>query len=89
MKKYISNAFCNTKENEPVMNVLLSRSSESKLSDNQYEIIAEETLQSLTDKFETIGEITDCDSEYDVSYGVSTLFVTKQTVNLTIMCSMW
>lgn len=47
------------------------RQTSTELTPNQYEVISEETLQSLSDKFDVIAESIDCDPEYDVSYGVS------------------
>ena len=46
------------------------RQTSTDLTSNQYEVISEETLQSLSDKFDVIAESIDCDPEYDVSYGV-------------------
>lgn len=55
-----------------ILTVLLYciRQTSTDLTSNQYEVISEETLQSLSDKFDVIGESIDCDPEYDVSYGV-------------------
>lgn len=41
-----------------------------RLSANDYENIADETLDSLTEMFEDIPEKYDCDEEYDVTYNV-------------------
>ncbi|VDI13089.1 Hypothetical predicted protein, partial [Mytilus galloprovincialis] len=40
----------------------------SELSVIKYEEISEETLQSLSDKFDLLAETKDCDPEYDVAY---------------------
>lgn len=44
----------------------------SELSVIKYEEISEETLQSLSDKFDLLAETKDCDPEFDVAYAVST-----------------
>jgi len=48
-----------------------------RLSANEYEDIADESLDSLTDMFEDIAEKFDCDEEYDVMYNVRMLSVCK------------
>ncbi|XP_052101329.1 frataxin, mitochondrial-like [Mytilus californianus] len=47
----------------------------SELSVNKYEEISEETLQSLSDKFDLLAETKDCDPEYDVTYADGVLTV--------------
>ncbi|CAG2233911.1 FXN [Mytilus edulis] len=47
----------------------------SELSVNKYEEISEETLQSLSDKFDLLAETKDCDPEYDVAYADGVLTV--------------
>ena len=51
-----------------------------ELTSIEYEEIAEETLQSLSDKFDLIGDKVECDPDYDVSYGVS--FINKWKVGI-------
>lgn len=60
-----------------------------RLSANEYEHVADETLDSLTEVFEDIPERLDCDPEYDVTYNVSNTCVShKQTAGsfVVILC---
>ena len=41
------------------------------LSTNEYNAVADETLESLTELFEDLPERLQCDLEYDASYGVN------------------
>jgi len=58
-----------------------------RLSKNQYEMIADETLDSLTEMFEDIPERFNCDPEYDVAYSVIILFffLVKSSIQLKIL----
>ena len=42
-----------------------------RLTEMEYEVIADETLDSLAEMFEDLAERIDCDSDYDVLLGVS------------------
>ncbi|KAK3098420.1 hypothetical protein FSP39_019278 [Pinctada imbricata] len=46
-----------------------------ELSSNDYEVVADETLDSLTEFFEDLPERLRCDEEYDTSYGSGVLTV--------------
>lgn len=52
-----------------------------RLSANEYEDIADETLDSLTEMFEDIADKFDCDQEYDVSYNVRILIINNSTMH--------
>ena len=46
-----------------------------RLSELEYEKLADETLDSLTELFEDLPDrLSSCDSEYDVTLGVRSLF---------------
>ena len=49
---------------------VLNFSSGNELDELTFNKLAEETLESLCDLFEDLGDSDDCPSDYDVTYGV-------------------
>lgn len=43
------------------------------MSEMDYHIVADETMDSLTEAFEDIGDTLPCDPEYDAQYSVPTI----------------
>jgi len=80
------------------VDVPLSSSVASTLSDLDYETVSEETLQSLADKFDELAELSAVGDDYDVNYasgvitvklgrGRGTYVINKQTPNKQIWFS--
>ena len=54
----------------------------SQLSELDYHTVADETMESLTEKFEDIGDTLPCDPEYDAQYSVLTVIWFNISSNL-------